>query len=164
MSVRERVGISEFRVARPPAILVTYGLGSCLGIVLYDRERQIGGLAHTLLPAPRPGFEGGRLTKFVDNAIRMMVAELEQQGAARGSLTARIVGGANMFVPLYESAAEDGIGARNVRAARETLQALAIPVLAEDVGGSHGRSVEFDLDAGTVQVRSVCGGDRIITL
>lgn len=163
MSARERVGISEFRVARSPAVLVTYGLGSCLGVVLDDRRRGLGGLAHTLLPAPRPGISETRLTKFVDTAIRLMVEDLVGQGAERGSLTARIAGGANMFEPLYTPVA-DGIGARNVRMARATLQELAIPLLAEDVGGSHGRTVEFDLATGEVRVRSVRGGDKIVKI
>lgn len=163
MTAKVRVGISEFRVARAPAVLVAYGLGSCLGVVLDDRQRRLGGMAHTLLPAPRPGVQELRLAKFVDAAIRLMVEELLSQGAARGSLTARLVGGANMFEPLY-TPAEDGIGARNVRMARATLQALGIPLLAEDVGGSHGRTVEFDLESGRVMVRSVRSGDTIITI
>jgi chemotaxis protein CheD len=163
MAFRERVGISEFRVAQPPAVLVSYGLGSCLGIALYDPQRQLGGLAHTLLPTPRPGIQDARPAKFVDAAIRLMVEELIRQGAEPGRLAAKIIGGANMFEPQHGSA-EDGIGARNARAARQTLLELGIPLLAEDVGGHHGRTVEFDLATGTVQVRSVHGGGRIIEL
>lgn len=164
MSERQRVGIAEFRVAQAPAVLVSYGLGSCLAIVLYDRERRIGGLAHTLLPAPHPGVAESRPEKFVAGAIRLMLEELLQQGADRAVLTARIAGGANMFVSQFEVSAEESIGARNVRAARETLHQLAIPLQAEEVGGSNGRTVEFDLDTGLVCVRSVCGGDRITQL
>jgi len=160
---RQRVGISEFRVAVAPAVLVTYGLGSCLGIVLDDRERSLGGLAHTLLPERRPGFDDQRQSKFVDVAIRLMLEELLAMGARRGSLSARIAGGANMFESLSGPAGE-GIGARNVRAARAALEALAIPLVAEDVGGSHGRTVEYDLATGRVEVRSVSAGGRIMAL
>lgn len=163
MTARLRVGISEFRVARAPAVLVAYGLGSCLGVVLDDRQMCLGGMAHTLLPTPRPGVQEVCLAQFVDAAIRLMVEELIKQGAARGSLTARLVGGANMFEPLY-TPVEDGIGARNVRMARATLEALDIPLVAEDVGGSHGRTVEFDLETGRVLVHSVRGGVTIITI
>jgi len=159
----QRVGISEFRVATAPTVLVTYGLGSCLGIVLDDRERSLGGLAHTLLPAQRPGLGDQRLSKFVDVAIRMMLEELLAQGARRESLTARIAGGANMFGSLSGPSGE-GIGARNARAARAALEALAIPLVAEDVGGSHGRTIEYDLVTGRVEVRSVSAGDKIMAL
>jgi chemotaxis protein CheD len=161
VSARLRVGISEFRVARAPAVLIAYGLGSCLGVILDDRQRCLGGMAHTLLPTPRPGVKEVRLAKFVDAAIRLMADELVSQGATPGCLTARLVGGANMFEPLY-APAEDSVGARNVRAARATLEALEIPLLAEDIGGSHGRTVEFDLTSGQVLVRSVHGADTIL--
>lgn len=153
MNRKERVGISEFKTARAPAVLVTYGLGSCLGITLYDPLRQLGGLAHTLLPLFRPG-DKTRETKYVDSAIRLMMAELIELGAERDCLEAKISGGANMFEPLYAPETE-GVGARNARAARETLHLLGIPLLAEDIGGNHGRTVEFDLANGEVRVSSV---------
>lgn len=158
MSPRERVGIAEVKVARAPALLVAYGLGSCLGIALYDPQLQVGGLAHTLLPAPRPRQRGAGGTKFVETAIRVMVDELLQRGACRERLAAKVVGGANMFEPLHP-AVTDGIGARNAQTARETLRVLGIPLLAEDVGGNHGRTVEFVLATGEVRVRSVCHAD-----
>jgi chemotaxis protein CheD len=164
VSERQRVGIAEFRVASAPAVLVSYGLGSCLAIALYDRERRLGGLAHTLLPAPRPGVAEHRGGKFVAGAIHLMLEELLRQGAGREALTARVAGGANMFVSQYEVPVEESIGARNVRTARETLQRLSIPLRGEEIGGSHGRTVEFDLATGLVHVRSVGGGDRILQL
>jgi chemotaxis protein CheD len=154
MTLKERVGISEFKTGRAPAVLVTYGLGSCLGITLYDPLRRLGGLAHTLLPLAHPGDRSSE-TKYVDSAIRLMMTELIDLGAEKECLVAKISGGANMFEPLHPSATE-GIGGRNARAARETLELLGIPLLAEDVGGKHGRTVEFDLATGEVRVRSVC--------
>jgi len=161
--MKERVGISEFRVARTPLVLVTYGLGSCLGIALYDPQQSLGGLAHTLLPRPLPGMRESRAGKFVETAIHRMLQELLAQGAVREHLRARLIGGANMFEPLHAHA-EEGIGARNIRAARETLRGLQLPVQAEAVGGNHGRTVEFDLANGEVRVRSVHGNDRLIIL
>lgn len=160
MSLPQRVGISEYRIAGTPAVLVAYGLGSCLGIIIDDRQRRLGGMAHTLLPAARPGAAADRPAKFVDGAIRLLVSELLRQGADQRRLTARLVGGASMFEPLSTPATE-GIGARNVQMARMTLLAMEIPLLAEDVGGSHGRTVEFDLTTGQVLVRSVHGEDKL---
>lgn len=156
-----RVGIAEYRIAKAPTVLVAYGLGSCLGIILDDRENSIGGMAHTLLPASRPESPEIRQAKYVDTAIQLLVNELLRLGAVRENLTARLVGGANMFASSYTTTT-DGIGTRNLRVARATLQTLHIPLQAEDVGGSHGRTVEFDLATGKVLVRSVHGEDIVL--
>lgn len=153
---REKVGIAVHRVARAPLLLVAPGLGSCLGIVLYDPASKIGGLAHSLLPAAPVGRESETTGKFVDGAIISMVAEMTALGADRQRIWSRIAGGANMFASL-PGPAEDRVGARNVRRARETLESLNIPLLGEDVGGDFGRTLEFDLATGQVRVRTVCG-------
>jgi len=163
MNSRIRVGISEFKTGRAPSVLVTYGLGSCLGIVLFDRERGLGGLAHTLLPSLRPGIKETRMSKYVDSAITLMVEDLTNQGARKEGLVAVIVGGANMFEPPG-GIPTNAIGTRNISAARETLESLGIPLQGEDVGGNYGRTVEFAMESGTVTVRSVRTGDRIITI
>jgi len=156
MSDRLSVGIAEIRIAEPPIRLVTYGLGSCVAITLFDAERRLGGLAHTLLPSAHSAGAVHRPAKFVDAAIEVMAAELVARGAARQRLAAKIFGGANMFEPLL-GASDNAVGSRNIRSARETLVALAIPLLAEDVGGNFGRTVEFDLASGRVRVRAVRG-------
>ena len=159
MREKRRIGISEYYIGAAPEVLITYGLGSCLGILLYDGRQRLGGLAHTLLPAPRPGLVETRPGKFVTSAIELMLAELLARGGERSQLAAKIFGGANMFESF--GADGDGVGARNTRAARETLAKLDIPLLFEDVGGHHGRTVEFELASGIVQVRSVRGGDIV---
>lgn len=161
MNGRLSVGIAEYCTAGPPTLLVTYGLGSCLAIALYDAEVRLGGLAHTLLPSAPDATGPGHPAKFVDAAIRRMVGELLDRGAQRQRLTAKIFGGANMFEALFGGSG-NGVGARNIASAREALAALAIPILAEDVGGNFGRTVEFDLASGQVRVRTVRGreGER----
>lgn len=159
MTGSERVSISEFKVARAPACLVTYGLGSCLAITLHDPERQVGGLAHTLLPQPTPGMDTSRPEKFVKSAIRLMLDEVLGRGAVREKLEAKIFGGANMFKALQEYAGES-IGQRNIKAAREMIAELSIPLKAEDVGGNFGRTLYFDLDSGKVTVKSIREGKR----
>jgi chemotaxis protein CheD len=162
MCRRINVRISQYRLAEPPAVLVTYGLGSCLAIALHDPQLRIGGLAHTLLPSARQMPGANRPAKFVDAAVRMMREDLLARGAQSPRLTAKIFGGANMFQPLL-GAAENGIGARNVRSARAVLGALEIPLLAEDVGGDFGRTVEFDPASGLVRVRAVRGREGEMT-
>jgi chemotaxis protein CheD len=163
MSLRERVGISELKLAQAPAVLVTYGLGSCLGITLYDPQLQIGGMAHTLLPVPRPGQDEPRPGKFVVNAIHSLFAQLVACGAEPGRLQAKLVGGANMFENLSAPNGEQ-IGERNTQVAREVLAELAIPLLAEDTGGSFGRTAVLDLATGMVQVKSVRGRVGILDI
>jgi chemotaxis protein CheD len=159
MSARRRIGISDYAVGNPPEVLITYGLGSCLGILLYDGHRRLGGMAHTLLPAPRPGLAESRPGKFVTSAIEQMLAELLERGARREQLAAKIFGGATMFEGLGSES--EGIGVRNARTARQTLAGLGIPLLSADVGGQYGRTVEFELASGIVLVRSVRGGDTM---
>jgi len=163
MIPRFRVGIAQMRIAKDPVILSALGLGSCLGIALYDPQVCVGGLAHTLLPAPRPQDEISRPGKFVTSAIHTLLQEILAAGAQRENLQAKIMGGANMFLSLQANA-EEGIGARNAAMARKVLEELAIPLVAEDVGGHHGRTIEFHLATGTVQVRSLRGGHKEITL
>lgn len=157
----ERVGIAELRVAGGQAVLKAYGLGSCLAVALYDPGRRMGALAHTLLPQRRPGepIDGG--AKFVDEAIRLMVAELERAGADLTRVQAKIAGGANMFEADYLTVIQ-GIGVRNARSARDTLAALDIPLVAEDVGGNRGRTVEFDLASGQLLV--YCAREQRVTI
>ena len=156
---KERIGISEYKILSSPGVLVTYGLGSCLGIVLYDAESKSGGMAHTLLPEPRPGMDTERKTKFVTTAIKLMLEELIAQGCRQESLVAKLFGGANMFSGL-QSPDKETIGQRNTRVAKETLVAIGIPLIAEDTGGSFGRTLEFDLNSGQVMVRSVREANR----
>ena len=120
MTQKERIGISEYKILSAPGTLVTYGLGSCLGIIFYDAGTQLGGMAHTLLPKPRPGMESERKTKFVTTAIQLMLEDLVARGCRQENLVAKLFGGANMFASL-QSADKETIGQRNIRVAKETL-------------------------------------------
>ena len=159
MTQRERIGISEYKTAAAPGVMVAYGLGSCLGIILFDAGLKSGGMAHTLLPEPRPGMDVERKTKFVTTAIQLMLDELVALGCQQENLVAKLFGGANMFAGL-QSADKETIGQRNIRVAKETLATLNIPLVAEDTGGSFGRTLVFDLASGQVMVRSVREGKQ----
>jgi len=157
---KQRVGIAEYRVATAPEVLISYGLGSCLGIMLYDPELKLGGLAHTLLPEHRSGMGEQRPGKFVSLAIRQMLQELLELGAGSDRIVAKICGGAHMFQPPPEDPSRT-IGQRNIVTARQTLAELDIELQAEDVGGGFGRTVEFDLASGKVILRFVRGHDKV---
>lgn len=162
MIEKHAIGISEYRIASEPEILITYGLGSCIAITLYDPQSRIGGMAHTLLPRLRPGMDASRPAKFVDAAIELMLAELVRQGADASQLQAKLIGGATMFDSSLLGDKE-GVGLRNTRAARQTLERCGIRLIGEDVGGSFGRTVEFHLVSGEVSVRSIHGEEQVHT-
>jgi chemotaxis protein CheD len=153
------VGISDYKTSKSPDTLVTYALGSCVGITLYDPASHVGGLSHIMLPtstlktASPDGVIDDRM-KYADTAIPDLITELERLGARRGSLRAKIVGGANMFTTTGTSFV-DTIGERNIEAVRKVLAELGIPIIAEDVGANYGRTVYFLLEDGKVRVQSL---------
>jgi chemotaxis protein CheD len=154
------VGIADLRIAQAPSILVSYGLGSCVGVALYDPYTKIGGLAHVMLPAAA-GTRAGDPLKYADSAIETIVARMVEAGCAKGALLAKMAGGADMFL----GSTNDGrpkIGERNAQAVRTKLEELGIPLVGEDVGGTYGRTVELDPMTGEFTVRSVRQGSKRI--
>lgn len=146
------VPMGDRRVGQGGVTLSIKGLGSCVAIVLYDEMSRVGGLAHVLLPN-RSFSERDRCWLFVTEAIPALLEELEEAGAERSRLTARLVGGAAMFQDLAVQE-RPNIGRRNVSAARRMLARIGIPIVAEEVGGGAGRSIDFDLSSGRVFVSS----------
>lgn len=147
------VRMGEFAVERGDAVLVALGLGSCVAVILHDPVAQVGSLAHVLLPAASLSADRSNPTRAADTAVPMLVEEMLKRGAALERTLAVIVGGATMFGDLLPSGAVH-IGERTVVACRLGLRRAGIPIRAEAVGGQTGRSVWFDLAAGTVTVRA----------
>ncbi len=162
------IGVAEYRVTHNPAILASYGLGSCVAIALYDEAKKIGGLAHIMLPDSKAITREGRESRFADTAIRLMVEEMEKLGARKNRITAKIAGGAQMFSipgalnPANVPGPAPGlhIGERNVDSTKKTLKELRIPLLAEDTGGSHGRTMYFNVGTGDVTINSISHGTK----
>jgi chemotaxis protein CheD len=157
-----RVKVADYAVRKGTEVLATIGLGSCVAIVLYDRDSRVGGLAHILLPTPMMSRETANPAKFPETIVPLMLDEMRTLGMRAGSrVTAKIVGGASMFGQLV-SGSGINVGERNVIATREVLATAGIPLLAEDTGLDYGRSVYFHLSDGRVEVRSLKRGDRVI--
>jgi len=148
---RVKVGIAESRVASGEAVLTTSGLGSCVGVAIYDTTADVAGLVHAMLPSRAEMDESGNAAKFADTGIRRLVAELESEGADRERLQAKLAGGSDM---LDFSESGPGIGARNAEMGRRTLAEFDIPVVAEDVGGERGRSLRLEVHTGDLVVKS----------
>ena len=155
-----KVGMAQFRVAMAPVKMMTMALGSCVGIVLYDPKLRLGGLAHVMHPNRDKVKNNTNRAKFVDSAIELMFSMLLKKGARKGRLEAKIFGGAKMFGHISQRLGVTQIGDKNVEAAREHLLRRKIPIVAECVGGSTGRTIMFDLSDGTVKVKSSHGGEE----
>lgn len=145
------VGMADLRIARKPDILAAYGVGSCVIVALYDSRAKIGGLAHVMLP-DSGGISQEKVNpkKFADTAVPLLVQTLTHAGCARSNLWAKLVGGAEMFPPNADFSTT--IGQRNTDAARDALQQMGIPILASEIGGTNGRSLELNLETGRIAV------------
>lgn len=160
MSNTVSVGIADLNVVRAPDRLVTFALGSCVGICLIDSSVKVVGLSHILLPAS--GQIPGNTTpmKFADTAIPMLIQKMEAQGANKMRIRAKIAGGAQMFASM-SNASIANIGARNVVAVKETLARLRIPILAEDTGSNYGRTLYLSAEDFSMTIKSPKKGDWI---
>ena len=156
-----RVKVADLAVGRDEQTLITIGLGSCVAIVLYDGAARVGGLAHTLLPDESMARDRTNPAKFPATAIATLLVEMTRLGADQRRVRAKLVGGASMFTSLVPSGTIN-IGDRNVAAARRALLERGIPVVGEDVGSDHGRSVHFHIEDGRVEVRSLKKGNRVL--
>ncbi len=155
-----QVMIGQWRIATAPALIRTL-LGSCVGVVLYDRVAKLGGLGHIVLPeshgaTDQPG-------KYANTAILGMISDLDRHlgGGSRPRLCAKVAGGASMFqFPSLDPATSAlNVGTRNCEAIERILAELRIPILARDLGGSTGRRLTLDTASGSVVIRVPGGAD-----
>jgi chemotaxis protein CheD len=136
-------------------MLVTLGLGSCIGLVLLDRRMGVAGLAHVVLPESTTHTEVN-LFKFADHAVPELIARVVALGARRPMLEAVIVGGASMFAAIGGSME---VGARNETAVKAALATARIRIQASATRGTRGRTVRVDPKTGIVLVREAGGKD-----
>lgn len=149
------VEISDYKSSVNPNIIITYALGSCVGICLYDDHTKRGGMAHIMLPNSKQfTTEQVNRMKFADTAIPDLVEKLRREGANISRLTAKIAGGAQMFA-VQQGSPLGIIGDRNIASTKQVLKALRIPIIGEDTGKNYGRTLYFDLATGQVKVQSL---------
>lgn len=146
------VGIAEGKIAKKGQVLVSYALGSCVGICLYDRRGCAAGMVHIILPAKSSAVQQANPYKFADEGIRTMIGDMEKAGVPRTRLAAKIAGGAKMF---STGSVEWEIGQQNVKTVKKTLAEERIPVTAEDTGKNYGRTIYFYVDESKLEVRTV---------
>ncbi|HWQ62173.1 MAG TPA: chemotaxis protein CheD [Negativicutes bacterium] len=154
-----KVGMADYKVGRNPASLISYGLGSCVGIAIYDPVAKVGGLAHIMLPDSTQARSSDNPAKFADTCLPLMVNDMVKQGASRNRLTAKIAGGAQMFA--FANATDImRVGERNSEMVRAVLKRLELRLVAEDCGGNYGRTVELKLDSGIFRVKTIDKGEK----
>ncbi len=154
MGVVIKVGMADLKTGKDPDVLTTLGLGSCIGIALWDPTSKIGGLAHVMLPDSTKIRNNSNIAKFADTGITELVRQMEAMGVPRKRLVAKIAGGARMF-EVSGSTSVGNIGEKNAIASKQKLKELGIPILAEDTGLNYGRTVELNCANGDYVIKAV---------
>jgi chemotaxis protein CheD len=147
-----RVNMAEMKAENKPIELVT-SVGSCVAVCLHDAANMCGGLAHIMLPSSSIAPLESLPAKFADTAVPALAKAVRKLSGIESHLSAKIAGGANMFPNMNAL----DIGAKNIQAVKATLADHKIRLVAEDVGGSHGRKVTFDIATGVTTVRRFNG-------
>lgn len=149
-----KVGMADLKVCKSPDVLTTLGLGSCVGVALYDPVSKVSGLLHCMLPDSTQIRNNSNLAKFADTGIDELIRQMQSLGANKSRLVAKLAGGAQMFAM---TSANDSlrVGERNAEAARKKLKELNIRILSEDCGLNYGRTVEFYSETGNYVIKSV---------
>ena len=159
MESKITIGIADMKMAQNSGMLITYALGSCIGICLYDQKIKLGALIHIMLPL---NMEPGRKNtmKYADTGIRETLKMMEAKGASRSRITAKIAGGAKMFE--IKGGSLSNIGQRNIDSVKLNLKKEGIRLLKEDVGGTVARTLLFDVNTGLACIRSYGRKELII--
>ena len=147
------VGMADLVAVKVPSLLVTLGLGSCIGVVIYDPRNKVAGMAHIMLPDSRDAGAVLKPGKFADTAVPRLLQELSALGALPSNLQAKIDGGAQMFNIPGKDSGLLAVGARNIEATKRWLAHFNVPLVAEDTGGNKGRSIEFNVPLWNLSVK-----------
>lgn len=155
MNIQEiRVGISDKNTAFSPDKIYTVGLGSCVGIALYDRKLRLGGLAHIMLPYSAQFSNVSNPLKFADLAIPLLLDDMQAMGSRKQNVIAKIAGGASMF-NFPDKRLNMDVGKRNSDAVKEVLYRISIPLIREDIGGCKARTMILDTKTGIVSIKTI---------
>lgn len=157
-----KVGMADMKICEAPNKLTTIGLGSCVGVVLYDSQTRISGMVHIMLPDSTKIKNNSNIAKFADTGIVAVREMMIEKGALAERMIAKIAGGAKMFA--FGAGHNDimCVGEKNIEAAKEVLDKLNIRILAEDTGLNYGRTIVFDSLTGNLLIRAVGKPEKTI--
>lgn len=156
-----KVGMADLNTIKSPGILTTLGLGSCVGIALYDKNKKIAGLAHIMLPSSEEIKNNTKKAKFADTGIELLIERMISIGSNKRSITAKIAGGSQMF-NFNSNSDVLKVGKRNVEATKKKLRELNIPIIGEDTGGNYGRTIELSAEDGSLLIKTIGHGTQVI--
>lgn len=156
-----KVGMADLKVGRAPDTLTTLGLGSCIGLTLYDPVTKVGGLVHYMLPDSTKLRNSANIAKFGDTGTKELLRLMLASGANRRRLVAKIAGGACMF-EISGATSVGNVGARNAEEAKIILKQLGIRLVAEDTGLNYGRTVELRCETGEYVIKAIGKPIKII--
>jgi len=156
-----KVGMADLNICKAPNMITTLGLGSCIGIAMYDPVTKVGGLAHIMLPDSTQMRNNANIAKFADTGIEELLQRVIRAGANRNRLVSKIAGGAKMFEVSGMSNVSN-IGERNALAAKQKVRELKIRLIAEDTGLNYGRTVELHCDTGEFYIKAIGKTPKII--
>ena len=151
------VGIGEYKVTdNPAAVLITYSLGSCIGVTVYDPVVKVGGMLHFMLPEARisPDRAKERPGMFADTGFPLLLEECQKLGADRKRMSVKVAGGAQ----ILDAGDHFKIGKRNYVALRKVLWQNRIFIDGEDIGGCVNRTMRLELSTGKVLVKVLGNG------
>lgn len=155
------VGMADLKVVKYPENLSTLGLGSCVGIALYDNTNKVAGLAHAMLPDSTLIRNNSNIGKFVDTSVAELITRMKALGARQAYIKAKVAGGAQMFA--FNSTNENmRIGDRNIEATIKVLKNWNIPLVAKDVGLTYGRTIELYAEDGRLLIKTIGHGVKTI--
>ena len=152
------VGMADLIVINAPAKLITLGLGSCIGLVIFDPTAKIAGMVHIMLPDSRGSKGSEKIGKFADTAVSALIDELIKKGASKARMKAKIAGGAQMFSLPGTTTDFLAVGSRNVKETTTLLHQAGIPLVASDTGGNKGRTVEFSTSTWMLTIKTLGTG------
>lgn len=152
------VGIADMKMCRLSGTLITYALGSCIGVCLYDPVIKLAGMVHIMLPYNQEGAKGN-IFKYADTGIVETLRKMEAFGALRTRIVAKIAGGAKMF-DIPGGGSLGNIGLRNAESVRIVLKKERIRLLSEDVGSNYARTLLFDASTGEGLIRAYGKGEK----
>lgn len=156
-----KVGIAEMKTSGSSSSIITTGLGSCVGVCIWDPQAKIGGMVHIMLPDSTASKAVINKAKYADTGVALLIDEIVRQGGNRNRLVAKIAGGAQMFSFPGQSSIMK-IGERNTEAVKEALQREKIKLLAEDTGGNFGRTIQFFPETGLLLIKTINKGQKTI--
>ncbi|HZJ57615.1 MAG TPA: chemotaxis protein CheD [Clostridia bacterium] len=162
MIQRVKVGMADLNTVISPGVLVSLGLGSCVGIALYDGHVKVAGLAHIMLPSSTSIKNNENRAKFADTAILQLIDDMIVLGAKQNRLKAKLAGGAQMFAFNSRDNSPLKIGERNIVSTLDVLMELKIPVIGQDTGGNYGRTVELYAETGDYLIKTIGHGVKRI--